>query len=119
MNFLQTKIYLEKHGVNIKLKTKINKIIVEDGVVKGVDSSQGIIEAEIVVSTMSPIILNKLINLNDPVLDKITYIDSVSTKFSGGIFKLTDLNPTLGNNNEVTLNFFPNVDHGSIAEYSD
>lgn len=137
--FAQAKTYLEDHGVNIKLQTKVNKIIVEYDVVKGVDSSHGIIEADIVVSTMSPIILNKLVELNDPLLDKITYIDSVSTivstnataqqvywlmimqprEFSGGIFKLTDLNPTLGNNNEVILNFFTNVDHGSTAEYSD
>ena len=40
-------------------------------------------------------------------------------EFSGGIFKLTDLNPELGNNNEVILNFFTNVDHGTTLKYSD
>ncbi|MCC2625492.1 MAG: amine oxidase [Burkholderiales bacterium] len=131
--FCAAKQYLEERGVKILLNTKAEEIVSKDGKITGVKTVAAFIEADIVVSTMSPIILNKLIQLNDPILDKITYIDSISTiistnktvqnvywlmlmrprQFSGGIFKLTDLNPTLGNNNEEILNFFTNVDHGS------
>lgn len=137
--FKQAHAYLEEKGVKLKLNTRVNKILTQDNNISGVETRSGLIEADIVMSTMSPIILNKLIALNDPILDNITYIDSVSTiistnqtaqdvywlmlmrprEFSGGIFKLTDLNPQLGNNNEVILNFFTNIDHGSSLKMSD
>lgn len=131
--FSACKIYLEQRNVKILLKTKVLKIIEENKYVKGVLTDSGSIDADIIISTLSPVILNKLVDLNDPILDRIEYIDSISTiistnkteqdvywlmlmqprEFSGGIFKLTDLNPTLGNNNEIILNFFTNVNHNS------
>ena len=137
--FKHSYAYLESKGVNIQLNTRVNKILTQDNKISGVETATGFVEADIVISTMSPIILKRLIELQDPLLDKITYIDSVSTiistnktaqdvywlmlmrprEFSGGIFKLTDLNPHLGNNNEVILNFFTNIDHGSSLKLSD
>lgn len=132
--------YLVQKGVSVKTKTSIKKILHDEAKVTAVlTSNDQLLEADIVISTMSPIILNKLIDLDDPILKKITYIDSVSTiistpkteqdvywlmlmsprEFSGGIFNLTDLNPTLGNNNEVILNFFTNVNHGDTSIKSD
>lgn len=131
--------YLESRGVTVLTNTKVTKILTQDSKVTGVEVNNNIINADIVISSMSPIILKKMIELNDPILNKITYIDSISTiistnqtaqdiywlmlmkprDFSGGIFKLTDLNPTLGNNGEVILNFFTNVNHGSITDKSD
>lgn len=137
--FAAAKEYLINAGVCVNTNTKVIKIVTNDNKVSGIETDSGFMDADIVVSTMSPIILNRLIELNDPQLDRITYIDSVSTiistkqtiqdvywlmimsprEFSGGIFKLTDLNPELGNNQEVILNFFTNVDHGSALKYSD
>jgi len=138
--FESSRKYLEGRGVIIKTNTRVNKILHDANKITGVVLHDNkILEADIVLSTMSPIVLNKLIELNDAELNKISYIDSISTiistnktaqdvywlmlmsprEFSGGIFKLTDLNPTLGNNNEVILNFFTNVDHGSVLQKSD
>lgn len=131
--FNATKKYLVAHGVKIILKTRIKKIETKDNKIVGLTTEDTFIPSDIVVSTMSPIVLNKLIELNDPILNQIKYIDSISTiisvnktaqnvywlmlmqprDFAGGIFKMTDLNPTLGNNNEIILNFFTNIDHGS------
>lgn len=147
--FKNSKEYLESHGVKVFTNTRVAKIITENNKISGITvnersndnvvSSEEHILADIVVSTMSPIILNKLIDLQDPILDKIEYIDSISTiistkhtaqnvywlmlmkprEFSGGIFKLTDLNPTLGSDNEIILNFFTNVDNGKTYNMSD
>lgn len=132
--FAAAEHYLKANGALILLNTKVAKIIKnEKNEISSVDTSAGVIETNIVISTVSPIILNKLIPLNDQLLNKIEYIDSISTiistpnteqdlywvmlmkprMFSGGIFNLTNLNPTLGNNGEIILNFFTNVEHNS------
>jgi protoporphyrinogen oxidase len=104
------------------------------GRVDGVRCSGGAtIPCDTVVSSVSPVILSRLVQLDDPILASITYIDSLSTIVSvphvkqdfywlmclrprflaGGLFNLSDLNPTLGAAGEIILNFFTNVDHGS------
>lgn len=122
-----------RRGGTIILNQRVRRIEVADATVVGVTTDSGMIPADVVVSTVSPIILKSMIDLKDPNLDSITYIDSLSSivsvkqtrqdfywlvclrprKFMGGLFNLTDLNPTLGVGKERILNFFTNVDHGS------
>lgn len=125
---------LEKRGCRILLKTRVEQITRTSGRVDGVRLAGGAtIPCDTVVSSVSPVILSRLVELDDPILKSISYIDSLSTIVSvphvkqdfywlmclrprflaGGLFNLSDLNPTLGAAGEIILNFFTNVDHGS------
>jgi protoporphyrinogen oxidase len=124
---------LRDSGCQVLLKTRAEGISVQGDRVVGVRCAGQSVACDTVVSSISPIILQKLVPLHDPLLKSITYIDSLSTIVSvphtrqnfywlmcmqprfltGGIFNLSDLNPTLGAPGEVILNFFTNVDHGS------
>lgn len=121
--------FLKQKGVKIQLNTSVTKIIHNNNKIQGVMTNKGKIDADVVISTVSPIILKRLITINDPNLD-IDYIDSISTimsvknnkqdfywlvclhprMFMGGLFNLTSLNPTLMND-EIILNFFTNMNH--------
>jgi protoporphyrinogen oxidase len=126
---------LEKRNCRILLKTRVEHISRSSGRVDGVRCGGETIPCDTVVSSVSPVILSRLVQLGDPILDSITYIDSLSTIVSvphvkqdfywlmclrprflaGGLFNLSNLNPTLGAPGEIILNFFTNVDHGSAA----
>jgi protoporphyrinogen oxidase len=124
--------YIKKKKGRILFNERVTGLEIRGGRVKKVKTSNHELEADYVISTVSPPILKRIVDLKDPLMDKIEYIDSISTiisvkktaqdfywlvclsprKFMGGLFNLSDLNPKLGKN-EIILNFFTNVDRGS------
>ena len=124
--------YIKKKGGKILFEERVESLEVKNQEVKKVRTTNREINADYVISTVSPPILKRIIDLKNPLLDRIEYIDSISAivsvkktaqdvywlvclsprKFMGGLFNLSDLNPTLGKK-EIIMNFFTNVDRGS------
>lgn len=118
----------EKHNVQFKLGQNITKLVTSGELIKSVTTQQGeTIEADIIVSTLPTPTLKLLLSLTaDNPLHKITYtgviscvaemdqppvvqcywLNMLSPKVScGGIFTLSELNPSLGYPGKYIINF--------------
>lgn len=118
----------EKYNVKFKLSQSITKINIAEQAIKSVTTADGaMIEADIIVSTLPTPILKSLLPLSaDNPLHKITYtgviscvaemdqppaakcywLNMLAPKVScGGIFTLSELNPSLGYPGKHIINF--------------
>lgn len=128
---LEEKIILNK-GKIIK-NQEVNKIIVKNNKIIGIKIPRNkIIKGDILISTVPPVVFKKLLIFhNDKKLAKIKYISTISCTLAvdeklpnfywmnflyprlsfGGIFQLTNLNPTLYK--DIILNIFTNTEEDS------